>query len=69
MQQKPKKKITRGKILVASSWPLLAAGKAVFGQGRGGAAMTYLLGGRQYIVTAIGGSYGAALVAFRLAEL
>jgi quinoprotein glucose dehydrogenase len=31
-----------------------------------GAAMTYMLGGRQYIVTATGGSYGAELVAFRL---
>jgi quinoprotein glucose dehydrogenase len=31
-----------------------------------GAAMTYMLGGRQYIVTAIGSSYGAELVAFRL---
>jgi quinoprotein glucose dehydrogenase len=33
-----------------------------------GAAMTYMLGGKQYIVTAIGGSYGAALVAFRLPD-
>ena len=33
-----------------------------------GAAMTYMLGGRQYIVTAIGGSNGAALVAYRLPD-
>jgi quinoprotein glucose dehydrogenase len=31
-----------------------------------GAAMTYMHGGKQYIVTAIGSSYGADLVAFRL---
>lgn len=31
-----------------------------------GAAMTYMLGGRQYIVTAMGSSNGAALVAYRL---
>jgi quinoprotein glucose dehydrogenase len=31
-----------------------------------GAAMTYVHQGKQYIVTAIGGSYGADLVAFRL---
>ena len=31
-----------------------------------GAAMTYMHDGRQYIVTAIGSSYGAELVAFRL---
>jgi quinoprotein glucose dehydrogenase len=33
-----------------------------------GAAMTYMLNGRQYIVTAIGSSYGADLVAFRLPD-
>ncbi len=31
-----------------------------------GAAMTYMLGGHQYIVTAVGSSYGADLLAFRL---
>jgi quinoprotein glucose dehydrogenase len=31
-----------------------------------GAAMTYMAGGQQYIVTAIGSSFGAELVAFRL---
>jgi quinoprotein glucose dehydrogenase len=31
-----------------------------------GAAMTYMLGGKQYIVTAVGSSYGADLLAFRL---
>jgi hypothetical protein len=31
-----------------------------------GAAMTYMLGGRQYIVTAVGSGFGADLVAFRL---
>jgi quinoprotein glucose dehydrogenase len=33
-----------------------------------GAAMTYMLNGRQYIVTAIGSSYGADLVAFALPD-
>jgi quinoprotein glucose dehydrogenase len=33
-----------------------------------GAAMTYVLNGRQYIVTAIGSSYGADLVAFALPD-
>jgi quinoprotein glucose dehydrogenase len=31
-----------------------------------GAAMTYMAGGQQYIVTAIGSSFGVELVAFRL---
>ncbi len=31
-----------------------------------GAAMTYMMDGHQYIVTAIGSSYGADLVAFKL---
>ncbi len=31
-----------------------------------GAAMTYMHGGKQYIVTAVGGSYGADLLAFAL---
>ncbi len=31
-----------------------------------GAAMTYLRGGKQYIVTAVGSSYGADLLAFAL---
>jgi hypothetical protein len=33
-----------------------------------GAAITYMLNGRQYIVTAIGSSYGADLVAFALPD-
>jgi quinoprotein glucose dehydrogenase len=41
-------------------------GAVVMDKVQTGAAMTYMLGGRQYIVTAVGSSYGAELVAFAL---
>ncbi|MCX8498295.1 MAG: hypothetical protein ORN25_02920, partial [Caulobacteraceae bacterium] len=43
-------------------------GTVVLEKAQTGAAMTYMLGGKQYIVTAIGSVKGADLIAYRLPD-